>query len=287
MVLSAMPIKPNPKVEAWMPQAAEVCASLSREPSVTAPEILAIVHRESGGDPSAVSISGFRGLGQVGRAVCLDYNDSDDGAVYPTPIPVPLDKPILQLRITAWFYSWCKSWAVKRGYAQNDLESMVWGRVCYGWGPGNLKRAVKDWRQATGLERVPSLAELADMFPQAGRPYVRPWLIADTFLDEVAAYSPQGQLPPIDTPGPSASEDAPSDGYDDDGLLVPRPLEVAADPFAIAARSGAVLGLLAIGAASVLFVVYGILGARRKRNPKANRRGRGNAPKSGVNPPAK
>lgn len=143
-------------------------------------DLLALISRESGGSPTAVSSTGYRGLGQVGQSALTDYNASSAGVERPATWAQmqDADSGDLQLRVTAWLVG--NGRKVVSSWSPPDAKSSahLWGDARYAWGGGNLRSAIADYTEKHG--HAPTFDQLALELPDAGKPHVRPWIHART-----------------------------------------------------------------------------------------------------------
>jgi hypothetical protein len=169
-----------PSVIRWWPLA----EAAARTYQVPVSWVLATVQMETKGNPDKVSFSGFRGLMQIGNLVSQDWAA---GRGQPNPWPSVLD-PAINLLIGAWFLGWC-SRRVSSWCSRTNPEHPAWVRACYGWGPGNLAKAVA--AAASELGKPPTFSDLERLNPDAGTidgvTYVRPWTGGRRFAALVAA----------------------------------------------------------------------------------------------------
>jgi hypothetical protein len=198
--------------------------------------ILAVVQVESGGDPTIVSPTGYRGLGQVGAAALSDYNNGvADSLAVDWEWLVDADHGDDQIRVVAWHQA--RGRAIVAGWGMPDAASHapLWADARYGWGGGHLRRAISDYEAAHGVK--PTFDQLAAELPDAGAPNVRPWHHARHVADLAAADGGRGVL----AVGPIGGDTT-------------APLFTAAAVVPVLIGAGLFLGLtlLAVGIAKVL-----------------------------------
>ena len=167
------------KIQATARWASAAALAASPYPGLSAAHLLAVVERESSGDPDIVSFTGYRGLMQIGRAVTKDWAAA---AKVLSPWPSVMD-PALNLRIGAWYLNWCRRFVGGLGVSGDPWE---WTMAVYGWGPGNVRREVNAVRSEIG--RAQSIGDMQIHRPEAGKPYVRPWYRASVYPREVALW---------------------------------------------------------------------------------------------------
>jgi len=169
-----------PTVERWRSSARTWAAWAAARYGVALDEsdLLALVSRESGGNPTAVSSTGYRGLGQVGTAALTDYNASSAGVERPASWAdmKDADKGDLQLRVVAWLVANGRKAVSSWSPPDAKSNAHLWADARYAWGGGNLKSAIADYKVTHG--RAPTFDELAAALPDAGKPNVRPWVHA-------------------------------------------------------------------------------------------------------------
>jgi hypothetical protein len=170
---------PIQRVERWR----ELAAASAARWGGTAADLLAVIHRESRGDPDAISETGYRGLGQVGRAATADYNRIAGASV---AWPRDVMDPANNIEVIAT--TWRTARAVARQLGYSGLERLAIARAVYGWGPYNFRRAVARWRRERGTSAPPTLGELAAAYPDATVPHVNPWAAARAHLRLRVAY---------------------------------------------------------------------------------------------------
>lgn len=167
-------------VERWRPAARTWAAWAASRYGVALDEsdLLALISRESAGNPAAVSATGYRGLGQVGQAALGDYNASTAGVESPVTWADMIDPAAAgsQIRVIAWLVA--NGRRIVSTWSPPDARSSahLWADARYSWGGGHLKSAIGDYQDAHG--RPPTFDELAQDIPDAGKPYVRPWVHA-------------------------------------------------------------------------------------------------------------
>jgi hypothetical protein len=147
---------------------------------MTAGHLLALIRRESGGDPGVVSKTGFRGLMQIGKATTKTWA-SAKGILSPWP---DVHDPAVNITIGAWNLDWCLDFAQGLNVSGDPWG---WAMAVYGWGPGNVRNAVRSVRGKTLLP--PSLEDMQRLLPGAGLPHVKPWLRGISFPREAARWN--------------------------------------------------------------------------------------------------
>lgn len=162
-----------PAVERWR----DIAARAAERYSVNVADVLATVHRESRGDPDAVSKTGYRGLGQIGRAALASWRRMTGQS---GEWPAAAMDPATNLDVVAWYLSLARDVANALGYRR--LENVAMRAAIYGWGPGNVKNAVRRWQHERKTDAVPTLGELRARFPDAGKPNIAPWRAAAAHL---------------------------------------------------------------------------------------------------------
>lgn len=180
-----------------------VAASEYPSLGMTAGHLLAIVERESGGNPNAGLSHGYRGLMQVGKAVTDDW--ADDRGV-PSPWPDVLD-PETNLVIGAWFLAWCRKRAGELASASVDQygvkpplvlgDRWPWAMAIYAWGFQHVKKAVQSVYGQ--LSRPVTIDDMARHMPDAGKPNVRPWYRAKVYPREVEKWNEAIEGIPLST----------------------------------------------------------------------------------------
>lgn len=146
-------------------------------------DVLALILRESGGNPTIVSPTGYRGLGQIGVAALTDYNNAQSEP-YQVPLAWLTDAAhgSEQVRVVAWHLARGRTIVAAWGMPDAVSNAGLWCDARYGWGAGNLRSAIKRFEAANG--RLPTFDELAAAEPNAGwserrqKFNVRPWVHA-------------------------------------------------------------------------------------------------------------
>jgi hypothetical protein len=173
------------KVERWRDSARKWSAWSSELNHVALDEsdVLALINRESGGDPEIVSPTGYRGLGQIGVDALLDYNNAMS-----EPLQVPLawltsaEHGDEQARVIAWHMARGRTLVSAWGMPDAVANAALWSDARYAWGAGNLRKALARFKSSNG--RLPTFDELALAEPNAGwsekrqKFNVRPWIHA-------------------------------------------------------------------------------------------------------------
>lgn len=182
-----------PRVERWRASAVKWSAWASDlfKSNLDASDVLALVSHESGGDPTIVSPTGYRGLGQVGRDALADYNNGvPDSLVVDYEWLVDAERGDEQIRVVAWHMA--RGRDVVSHWAMPDAKSNAarWADVRYAWGGGNLRKSRARFVAAVGHE--PTFDQLAAFEPNAGVPNVRPWYHANAIV--AAANKDRGYL---------------------------------------------------------------------------------------------
>lgn len=194
---------------------------------MTPGHILAIIERESKGDPNSVSKTGYRGLMQIGWEVCETWVVQGAGKGRPHPWPgnftgnqkqkkaaahkagstIVFD-PALNIEIGTWNLAEAYK-SAKRIGAGGDL--WAWAEAIFGWGIGNVKTTVKEAKERLG--HSPTLEEMQQLYPDAGGKNVRPWVRGMQYASGITRYNkkigytaPLGQgsgAPLVNTPPPA------------------------------------------------------------------------------------
>lgn len=149
-------------------------------------DVLALISLESGGDPSIVSKTGYRGLGQIGAAALADYNAGiQDSLTVDYSWLIDPDHADDQIRVIAWHMA--RGRTIVSGWAMPDARgnSARWADVRYSWGGGNLRAARARYVDAYGAE--PTFAALSMFEPDAGGGNVRPWRHANELVSRAAS----------------------------------------------------------------------------------------------------
>jgi hypothetical protein len=176
-------------------------------------DLLALIRMEStsktvpgGGDPTAVSHSGCRGLGQFSGKALKSYNQANPGHELTWGDLIDPNKAGEQIRAAAWLVATGRketlTWPVPDARSSNAL----WGDLYYGWGPKNTKTAIAAYR-ATHGGKAPTFAELEAAMPATfdgdgdGRIDLRPFVHARSVRK--LAVQDRGEAP-IHVPFPGA-----------------------------------------------------------------------------------
>jgi hypothetical protein len=157
-------------------------AALRFKVELSESDVLALIYIESKGDPTVVSPTGYRGLGQVGQAALKDYNDRVDPELrVEWPALIDADRGNDQIRVVAWHMARGRSIVSSWSMADAASNAARWADVRYAWGGGHLKSAVASFIGAHGHR--PTFAELAAELPDAGAPNVAPWRHANLLVE--------------------------------------------------------------------------------------------------------
>jgi hypothetical protein len=148
---------------------------------------LAVIHRESGGDPEAGSPGGAHvGLGQVGRPVFKDFLRSHPNYTEHYP-DLTFDwmsdetKATHQINVAMWYYSHCLSkaskWLRNRKVTGDPsllgFDHIVFTSFAYAAGAGNTNKLLKR-ADAEGVKK--NLPDLYRHYPTWMMPHCRPFL---------------------------------------------------------------------------------------------------------------
>lgn len=181
-------------VSRWRPSAERwaAWASARYHTALDASDVLALISLESDGDPTAVSRTGYRGLGQIGSAALTDFNNGVEPE-FSVDWEWLIDgtRADDQIRVIAWHMA--RGRGIVSGWGMPDAHANAarWADARYSWGGGNLKRSIATFEAMRGGK--PTFAELAEFEPDAGVPNVRPWLHADRLV--ARAESDRGSTP--------------------------------------------------------------------------------------------
>lgn len=189
-------------VERWRIAARSAAARYS---NIDESDLLALINHESGGDPTAVSPTGYRGLGQVGTAALTDYNDANPTRKHTWNEMMAADGGEAQLAVVAWLVSHGRAVVRAWGLPDGGDNAALWADARYGWGPGNLKNAIADYQADHG--RKPTFAQIAEAYPDAGKPNVRPWYHARKVVSRAQQDRDEGGPAAAPFPGASAGSD--------------------------------------------------------------------------------
>lgn len=158
------------RVERWR----NACRSAAaRYAAIDESDLLALINHESGGDPTAVSPTGYRGLGQVGTAALTDYNSANPSRKHTWNEMKAADGGEKQIDVVAWLVARGRSVVKTWGLPDGDENAAKWADARYSWGGGNLKNAIADYQSTRGSR--PTFDQLAAYLPDAGKPNVKPW----------------------------------------------------------------------------------------------------------------
>lgn len=204
-------------VERWRPIAREHAKWASTRYGVQLDEhdLLALIRHESvskecpnGGDPTAISGTGCRGLGQFAGGTLKDYNAQNPGHELTWADLIDPAHASGQIRAMAWCVA--SSRKTVRAWGMPDAKSNadLWADVRYGWGGGHLRAAIDNYKAEHG-GKSPTFAELEASSPAAydesgdGEIDIRPFQHARA-VHNIAAKD-RGEAPiPIPFPVPDA-----------------------------------------------------------------------------------
>jgi hypothetical protein len=161
-------------VERWRSSAREHAAWAAARYHVALDEsdVLAVIRHESttpacpsGGDPTAVSSTGCRGLGQFAHGTLKDYNGDNPGHELTWDDMIDPGHADGQIRAIAWCMA--SSRKVVSSWEMPDAKSAadLWGSVRYGWGGGHLKKAIAGYKADHG--HAPTFDQLEASSPAA------------------------------------------------------------------------------------------------------------------------
>jgi len=184
-------------------------------------DVLAVIAHESkskacpgGGDPTAISHSGCRGLGQFAGKTLKSYNAANAGHELTWDDLIDPSMASGQIRAIAWLLASGRketsTWSVPDAKASNDL----WTDLYYGWGPKNTKDAIAAYRASHG-GASPTFAQLEATTPATfdgnhdGKTDLRPFVHARAVVS--AARKDRGEAP-IPSPFPDAGDGAEAAG---------------------------------------------------------------------------
>ena len=162
-------------VERWRPFAREHAKWAAARYGVKLDEhdLLALIRLEStskecpnGGDPTAVSHTGCRGLGQFAGKTLEDYNRENPGHELTWADLVDPDKASGQIRAVAWCVASSRKTVSAWGMPDAKLNADLWGDVRYGWGGGHLRAAIATYQVEHGGES-PTFDQLEASSPAA------------------------------------------------------------------------------------------------------------------------
>jgi hypothetical protein len=153
----------------------ELCASL----------VAAIIHKESGGNPTAVSSTGYCGLGQVGKSVYQTFAEANPKYMASRPDMSyawmrSADHVAEQLAVTVHAYTRALARArhllsIKKVIGDPSMFSrdhVVLASMVYGAGGGNTNNLIKS---AETKGYTPTLSNLYAHNPNWMKPYLRPF----------------------------------------------------------------------------------------------------------------
>jgi hypothetical protein len=147
--------------------------------------IAALIHKESGGSPTAVSSTGYCGLGQVGRAAFQTFREANPKYMSSHPglsfAAMKSNEHVSeQLAVTAYTYTRALRRArdlLTSGKVRGDStlfsrDHVVLASLVYGAGGGNTNKLI-DSAETRGYE--PTLSALYAHNPNWMKPYVKPF----------------------------------------------------------------------------------------------------------------
>jgi hypothetical protein len=181
------PIGPTPgafskQVNQWRDSARKWADYMAKKYGVTLDEsdILAVISRESKGDPTAVSKTGYRGLGQVGQAALQDYNKANPTLHVEYAWLIDPAHGDDQVRVCAWIQAKQRNVVSHQSMPDAKTNAAKWADARYAWGGGNIDDARNTFAAQYG--RQPTFDELAAFMPNAGYPNVSPWRHANAVV---------------------------------------------------------------------------------------------------------
>lgn len=172
------------QVERWRAVARAAAAWAAARCGVAYDEhdLLALVERESSGNPAKENSSGRRGLGQVYQGALSDYNAKSGGPRVEWAWMKDPERGAEQLRVVAWLRA--NSRQIVSTWTPPDAHqnAHLWGDLRYGWGGGHVKDAIEKYRAQHG--HAPNFVELEAVTPAAidvdgnGTTDIRPFIHA-------------------------------------------------------------------------------------------------------------
>jgi hypothetical protein len=158
--------------------------------------VLAIIHHESGGDPTAKSRTGYLGVGQVGKSAMTDAVSRSlwrNDWASTLPSFSKLNQAVYrkqQIAIAVFTlkvgYTVVKRLLTNGSITSNDTldndDLLKWICASYGAGPGNLRSLLQKAHES-GIEC--SWQSLREAYTNWMRPNVRPWHYGDIVVDNI------------------------------------------------------------------------------------------------------
>lgn len=197
----------RPEVERWRSSARDHAAWAAAKYGVQLDEsdLLALIEHESKGDPTSISHSGCRGLGQFAGATLKDYNADNPGHELTWGDLIDPDHADGQIRAIAWLIG--RSRQVVSSWSMPDAKSNahLWGDLRYGWGGGNTKDAIAKYKAEHGA--APTFDQLEAASSSAydedgdGKIDIRPFMHARSVARLAAKDRGEAPVPPAPFPG--------------------------------------------------------------------------------------
>lgn len=146
--------------ERWRASARKWSAVMAARYGVALDEhdVLALVHHESKGNPTTISHSGCRGLGQFAHGTLGDYNKENPGWELSWAQMIDPAAGDGQIRAVCWLLASSRRKVLAWSVPDRVLNQHLWADLRYGWGPGNTKDAIAAYRAKHG--QSPTFAQL-------------------------------------------------------------------------------------------------------------------------------